>query len=111
MQVLVKKLVLSLVLLVLALSTSGVALAAGIDLTCKSAFVRFQTRFEFESFESKFKNVPDPVSEKDILRNWLTAKIPSSLQDARFFEVLNSEGTWESEGWSLQILQYEDFVD
>lgn len=111
MQFLVKRLGLSLFLLALALSTSGVALAARLDLTCKSAFIRFQTRFEFEGFAGKFKNISKPISEKDILRDWLTAKIPSSLQDAKFFEVLNSEGTWEAEGWLLQILQYEYLVD
>jgi hypothetical protein len=47
-----------------------------------------------------FKNIPKPISEKGILRDWLMAKIPASLQDSRFFEVLNAEGTWE---WSLQL--------
>lgn len=91
--------------------SSGVASAALIDSSCKSAFVRFQTRFSFENFKEKFKNLSSAVSERDLLRNWLTVKVPSSLQDAKFFEVLNSEGLWERDGWSLQILLYEDQVD
>ena len=37
-----------------AVFSSGVASAALIDSSCKSAFVRFQTRFSFESFKEKF---------------------------------------------------------
>jgi hypothetical protein len=85
--------------------------AARIDPTCKALVSRFHTRFTFDSFSEKFLDLKNPVTPQDVLRSWVSSIVPKSLQDARFVEVLNAEGAWASQGWSLKIRIYEDVFE